>query len=65
MKYIFYFLAVYLFCLCKYAFFSLYILIKYRDLYWDDNAWIESLYFAIPLFIGLCIRKFISYKFSI
>ncbi len=57
MRYIFYFIAVYLFCLCKYVFFSLYVFMKYGDLYWDHDAWLGSLYFAIPLYIGLLIRK--------
>lgn len=63
MKYIFYFLAVYLFCLCKYVLFSLYVFIKHEDLYWDDNAWIGALYFAIPLYIGLLIRKIFYSRF--
>lgn len=63
MRYIFYFLAVYLFCLCKYVFFSLYIFLKQGDLYWDDSAWVGTLYFAIPLYIGLLIRKMFYDRF--
>ena len=64
LKFLLYFMVTYLFCLCKYVFFSLYIYMKYDDVYWDCGAWNDALHFSIPLFLGIVLSNSVHKWFS-
>lgn len=43
----------------------IYVYWIHGDFYWAEDALSDVLSFAIPLFIGLCIKKIISNRFNI
>ncbi|ARU64630.1 hypothetical protein [Histophilus somni] len=59
------FLAVFSAAALKHIGIFIYIYWKFGDFYWAEDALSDILSFAIPLFIGLCIKKIISNKFNI
>ena len=59
------FLAVFFVVSLKHIGIFIYVYWNYNDFYWADDALRDILSFTIPLYIGLVLKKFIAYKFSI
>ncbi|HDL5700007.1 TPA: hypothetical protein ACU21L_000167 [Mannheimia haemolytica] len=59
------FLATFFVASLKHIAIFIYIYWNYSDFYWAEDALNDILSFAIPLFIGLCVKKFISNKFNV
>lgn len=59
------FLSVFLIASLKHIGIFIYVYIMYGDIYFANDALKDIFSFTIPLFLGLMVKKWIYYKFSI